>query len=250
MKRLTAVRVRAKVPSRRTRVRAAAPKVNVTAKLDEPRSKRITKTIEQADAETSATLKAGSGAQRTLAVKRLEDLARRIRICVKCPLHESRTIAVPGEGKATAKVMIIGEGPGKQEDETGRPFVGNAGRYLEHVLEGTPFQRTDFFITNIVKCRPPGNRAPQTEEADTCTSLYLFEQIRLINPKLIFLLGGTAVKRVLGLKTVEEARGRVVEHEGRKYLASYHPAVRFYREDLAKKIKEDFTLLKTELAAL
>jgi DNA polymerase len=180
-------------------------------------------------------------------VKRLEQLARQIRVCVKCPLHASRTFAVPGEGKATAKVMIIGEGPGKQEDQTGRPFVGNAGRYLEHVLEGTSLERSDFFITNIVKCRPPSNRTPKIDEVETCTSLYLFNQIRLIDPRLILLLGSVAVKKMLGLKSVEEARGRFIVHEGRKYLASYHPAVRFYREDLAQKIKEDFALLNKEL---
>jgi DNA polymerase len=189
-------------------------------------------------------------AKKTLGLKELEDLARRIRICVKCPLHESRTIAVPGEGKDNAKIMIVGEGPGKQEDQTGRPFVGNAGRYLDHVLEGTPFTRSDFFITNIVKCRPPGNRAPTALESETCTSLYLSHQIRILNPKLIVLLGSVAVKKLLGLKSVEEARGRIIEHDGRKYLASYHPAVRFYREDLARKIKADFTLLKTELEKL
>ncbi len=157
---------------------------------------------------------------------------------------------MPGEGKSTAKVMIIGEGPGKQEDRTGRPFVGNAGRYLEHVLAGTPFRRADFFITNTVKCRPPSNRAPRVEEVDTCTSLYLFRQIEWINPSLIVLLGGTAVKRMLGVKTVEEVRGRVIEREGRKYLASYHPAVRFYREDLARNIKQDFELLRHQLERL
>lgn len=143
--------------------------------------------------------------------------------------------------------MIIGEGPGKQEDQTGRPFVGNAGRYLDHVLEGTPFTRADFFITNIVKCRPPSNRSPKTPEIETSTSLYLFKQIDLLNPSLILLLGSVAVKKMLGVKSVEEARGRVIKRENRRYLATYHPAVRFYREDLSQKIKEDFELLKREL---
>jgi uracil-DNA glycosylase len=146
--------------------------------------------------------------------------------------------------------MLIGEGPGKQEDQTGRPFVGSAGHYLDHVLKGTTFTRASFFITNIVKCRPPSNRTPKALEVDTCTSLYLFKQIELVRPKLIFLLGSTAVKKMLGLKSVEEARGRIIEHDGHKYLASYHPAVRFYREDLAKKIKEDFQLLTRELKKL
>jgi uracil-DNA glycosylase len=234
-------------PSRRVRLGRGRGRGQLVAKQIPPRPRR---SLQQANELTREKLKVRAGARAPLAVKTLDDLSRRIRICIKCPLHASRTIAVPGEGKATAKVMIIGEGPGKQEDETGRPFVGNAGRYLDHVLQGTPFTRADFFITNIVKCRPPANRAPKTEEADTCTSLYLFKQIELLNPKLILLLGSTAVKRMLGLKSVEEARGQVIEHEGRKYLASYHPAVRFYREDLAQKIKTDFALLKRELEKL
>ncbi|HXG65460.1 MAG TPA: uracil-DNA glycosylase [Blastocatellia bacterium] len=175
---------------------------------------------------------------------RLEQLAAQIRVCVKCPLHESRTLAVPGEGKLSAKVMIIGEAPGKEEDEAGRPFVGSAGRYLDHVLEGTGLDRTDFFITNTVKCRPPKNRAPKKNEVDTCTSNYLFEQIELIHPKLIVLLGGVAAKKILGVKSIGEARGQVIERDGRKYLVGYHPAVRFYREDLGEKVREDFALLK------
>ncbi|HWP45445.1 MAG TPA: uracil-DNA glycosylase [Blastocatellia bacterium] len=181
---------------------------------------------------------------------RLEDLAAQIRVCVKCPLHESRTVAVPGEGKPSARLMIIGEAPGKEEDETGRPFVGSAGRFLDQVLEGTRLDRDDFFITNIVKCRPPKNRTPKKNEVDTCTSNYLFEQIELINPKLIVLLGGVAAKKVLGVKSVNEARGRVIERDGRKYLVGYHPAVRFYREDLGQKVKEDFARLKRILKTL
>jgi len=182
--------------------------------------------------------------------KRLEELAEQIRICTKCPLHESRTLAVPGDGKASAKVMIIGEAPGKEEDESGHPFVGSAGRYLDHVLEGTGLDRSDFFVCNVVKCRPPGNRTPKKAEVDICTSNYLFEQIELVNPRLILLLGGVAAKKVLGVKSVNDARGRIIEHEGRKYLVGYHPAVRFYREDLGEKVKEDFARLKRELKKL
>ena len=181
---------------------------------------------------------------------RLEELAAQIRVCVKCPLCESRTLAVPGDGKPTAKVMIIGEAPGREEDESGHPFVGSAGRFLNHVLEGTGLDRSDFFITNTVKCRPPGNRTPKKLEVETCTSNYLFEQIELINPKLIVLLGGVAAKKMLGIKSINEARGRVIEHEGRRYLVGYHPAVRFYREDLGQKVKEDFARLKREVKKL
>lgn len=181
---------------------------------------------------------------------RLEELAAQIRVCTLCPLWESRTLAVPGDGKFSARVMIIGEAPGKEEDESGHPFVGSAGRYLDHVLEGTGLKRSDFFITNTVKCRPPKNRTPKKLEVDTCTSNYLFEQIELINPKLIMLLGAVAAKRVLGVKSINEARGRLIEREGRKYLVGYHPAVRFYREDLGQKVKEDFALLKREAKKL
>lgn len=180
----------------------------------------------------------------------LESLAAQIRVCTKCRLHQSRTFAVPGDGKFAAKVMIIGEGPGREEDASGHPFVGAAGRFLDHVLEGTGLERSDFFITNIVKCRPPENRTPKKDEIETCTENYLFRQIELIDPKLIVLLGSVAAKRMLGLKTINEARGKAIEHEGRKYLVGYHPAVRFYREDLGQKVKEDFALLKRELKKL
>ncbi|HEV2666012.1 MAG TPA: uracil-DNA glycosylase [Blastocatellia bacterium] len=178
---------------------------------------------------------------------RLEALAAQIRVCTKCPLCQSRTIAVPGDGKASARVMLIGEAPGREEDETGHPFVGAAGRFLDQVLEGTGIDRGDLFITNIVKCRPPNNRPPRVGEVETCTSSYLFEQIDLIDPALIVLLGGVAAKKMLGVKSVNEARGRVIERDGRRYLVGYHPAVRFYREDLGEKVKEDFALLKRVL---
>jgi DNA polymerase len=146
--------------------------------------------------------------------------------------------------------MIIGEAPGKEEDVSGHPFVGASGRFLNSVLEGTGFDRNDFFITNIVKCRPPKNRTPRKLEVDTCTSNYLFEQIEIIDPELIVLLGGVAAKKILSVKSVNETRGRVIEREGRRYIVTYHPAVRFYREELAEKVIEDFALLKREIAKL
>jgi len=182
--------------------------------------------------------------------EKLEAMAGVIRVCTKCPLWESRTIAVPGDGKYSSKVMIIGEAPGKEEDESGKPFVGSAGRYLNHVLEGTGLDRRDFFITNTVKCRPPQNRTPKSLEIKTCTTNYLFNQIELINPKLIMLLGAVAAKTVLGLKSIGEARGRVIEKDGRRYIVGYHPASRFYREDLGAKVKEDFALLREEVQKL
>jgi DNA polymerase len=182
--------------------------------------------------------------------QRLTEIADQIKVCTKCPLHQSRTLAVPGDGKPSARVMLIGEAPGREEDANGHPFVGASGRFLNHVLEGTGIAREDLFITNIVKCRPPGNRTPKKGEVDTCTSNYLFEQIELINPKLIVLLGSVAAKKLLGVASVQEARGRIIERDGRKYFATYHPAVRFHREDLAEKVKEDFAQLKRQLQDL
>ncbi|MDB6019036.1 MAG: phage polymerase-related protein [Pedosphaera sp.] len=206
--------------------------------------------IRRAAAESRSVIESGARQRKSDVVKQLEQLDAKIRACIRCPLHQSRTLAVPGEGKANAKVMIIGEAPGRSEDQTGRPFVGNSGKFLDQVLAGTGFERSDFFITNIVKCRPPSNRTPRTSEIETCTSLYLFNQISLINPKLIVLLGLVAVKKLLGFRTVEAARGRIIEHDGQKFLATYHPAVRFYREELAEKIEEDFAILKEEMKKL
>ena len=182
--------------------------------------------------------------------ERLEALATQIRSCVQCPLHATRTKAVPGEGSPSARVMLIGEAPGREEDKRGLPFVGAAGRFLDEVLAGSGVERSDLFITNTVKCRPENNRPPRKREADTCTSLYLFAQIELINPALIMLLGSVATRQLLGVRSVHEVRGRVIEHNNRAYLAGYHPASSFYREDMAEHIRHDFALLRQELQKL
>jgi uracil-DNA glycosylase len=182
--------------------------------------------------------------------ERLEALATQIRSCVQCPLHATRTKAIPGEGTPSARVMLIGEAPGRDEDQRGQPFVGAAGRFLDQMLTGSGVNRDDLFITNTVKCRPENNRPPRKREVDTCTSLYLFEQIELINPALIMLLGSVATKKLLGVNSVNEVRGRVIEHNNRKYLAGYHPAASFYREGMAENIRQDFALLRQELQKL
>jgi DNA polymerase len=196
---------------------------------------------------TKAARKPATLSQRA---ERLARLAEQIRICVRCPLHESRTHAVPGDGRPGAQVMVIGEAPGGDEDRRGHPFIGASGRFLNQVLQEAGIDRDELFITNIVKCRPPGNRVPRKLEVDTCTSNYLFEQIELVNPKLIVLLGGVAVKKLLGAKSVNDVRGRVIEHGGRKFFVTYHPAVRFHREDLAEIVRQDFAAFRRELKKL
>ena len=184
------------------------------------------------------------------AAQRLTELATQIRSCVQCPLHASRTHAVPGAGPPSARVMLIGEAPGRDEDRSGRPFVGAAGRFLDEVLAGSGVDRSALFITNTVKCRPDKNRTPRKLEVDTCTSLYLFEQIELVNPNLIMLLGSVAARKLLGVSSVNEARGRVIEYQNRKYLVGYHPAASFYRDDMAANVRQDFHLLQQELQKL
>jgi DNA polymerase len=182
--------------------------------------------------------------------QQLDTLAVQIRGCVQCPLHTSRTLAVPGDGPPAARVMLIGEAPGRDEDKHGRPFVGAAGRFLEELLADSRVARRDLFITNTVKCRPPNNRTPRKLEVDTCTSLYLLTQIELVNPALIMLLGSVAAKKLLGVTSVAAARGRVITHNKRQYLVGYHPAASFYRDDMAAYIREDFTLLGQTLQRL
>jgi DNA polymerase len=182
--------------------------------------------------------------------RRLDELAAQIRTCTKCPLHRSRTVAVPGDGAPSAIVMLIGEAPGAEEDKSGHPFVGAAGRLLDQTLADSGLSRDRLFITNIVKCRPPRNRPPQKAEVEVCTSHYLFAQIALVNPRLIMLLGGVAAKTLLGIPSLNAARGRPIERDGRRYLVGYHPAAAFYRGDVSEKVKEDFALLRRELRKL
>ena len=177
-------------------------------------------------------------------------LAEQIRHCTLCPLHTSRTLAVPGDGRSTARIMLIGEAPGKDEDLAGRPFVGAAGAVLQRLLDDHGMARQDLFITNIVKCRPANNRTPRKGEITTCTSHYLLHQIALVDPQLIMLLGGVAAKTLLGITNVREARGRVITHEGRKFLVGYHPAATFYREGLLEAMQEDYALLAREVQKL
>src|SRR5215210_8921509 len=121
--------------------------------------------------------------------QKLEKLAKRIKVCTLCELHRSRTEAVPGEGPTHAEIMLIGEGPGATEDKQGRPFVGASGKFLDQLLEQAGVTRADVWITNVVKCRPPGNRDPLPDEVEICTSNYLQHQIKIVDPSIIVTLG-------------------------------------------------------------
>jgi uracil-DNA glycosylase len=145
--------------------------------------------------------------------------------CDRCELGATRTHAVVSRGNPNAKIMIIGEGPGENEDLTGKPFVGKAGQLLDRVLESVKLTEDDVFICNIVKCRPPGNRKPTKAEMNACRP-YLLEQIRLVNPPIIMLAGASAIEGLFNEKAIKitQIRGTWREWEGRQCLPVFHPS--------------------------
>lgn len=156
--------------------------------------------------------------------KSLDELNDLIKNCTKCALHKNRNNFVFGSGNQNAKVMVIGEGPGAEEDKQGLPFVGRAGQLLTDILKAIKFEREEVYIANIVKCRPPENRTPLPEEMETCIP-YLKKQISLIKPKMILCLGLTAAKGLLRKKeSLTALRGKFFEYEGIKVMVTFHPA--------------------------
>jgi uracil-DNA glycosylase family 4 len=177
--------------------------------------------------------------------KRMHQLDEQIRVCVKCPLHKGRTIAVPGEGPVPADVFIVGEAPGAKEDRQGRPFVGPSGMILEQLLEVAGLTRTDVYVTSCVKCRPPQNRTPRTLELDTCQENWLNRQIDLVDPKVLVLLGKVAISQLLQEEgSLRDLHGQTVERDGRLYLMTYHPAAAFRVPETKEIMKQDMATLK------
>ena len=164
--------------------------------------------------------------------------------CTKCELHKSRTNAVPGEGPYDARIMFVGEGPGQNEDEQGRPFVGAAGKFLTELLESIDLKRTNVFITNIVKCRPPNNRAPRKPEIEACNP-YLQSQIKLINPRIVCALGTPAITTLMGDEySASRFHGKPLTKGGVTLLPMYHPAATLYDASLKETLFHDFQILK------
>ncbi len=160
--------------------------------------------------------------------------------CPRCELALSRTKVVVGSGPLDARVMLIGEAPGRNEDKRGEPFVGAAGRRLNAILEDSGISREEVYITNVVKCRPPGNRPPRSCEVEACRP-YLKRQIEAISPKAIVLMGRTAAEAVLGEKVeISAEHGKAIEKDGIKYMITYHPAAVIYRRALQDTLSEDF----------
>lgn len=172
----------------------------------------------------------------------LEQVAAEVRNCTQCPLHNGRTRAVPGAGPSDAAIMFIGEGPGFHEDQQGLPFVGAAGNFLNEMLEGIGYQRDEVFITNVVKCRPPGNRDPEPEEIAACAD-YLERQIEAINPKVIVTLGRFSMARWFPSARISRIHGQAREADGRLIVPFFHPAAALHQASLRQTVEDDFRKL-------
>jgi len=173
----------------------------------------------------------------------LEKLAKQIKVCTKCELHRSRKNAVPGEGPTHVEIMLIGEGPGQREDEQGRPFVGASGKFLDQLLEQAGVTRADVWITNVVKCRPPGNRDPLPDEIEICTGNYLQHQIRIVNPSIIVTLGRFSMGLFFKGAKITQIHGQMRKVEDRFVIPMYHPAAALHQQSLRATIMADFAKL-------
>ncbi len=176
-------------------------------------------------------------------VETWEELEKSIENCQKCKLAKTRQNIVFGVGNRNAKIMFIGEGPGADEDRLGEPFVGKAGKLMNMAFETVGLKREEVYIANVVKCRPPGNRNPEDDEAQACLD-YLRNQVILVKPEIIVLLGSVALKNILGKEYgITASRGKWIERKGIRYLPTWHPAALL--RDETKKIDfiQDLLLL-------
>ena len=172
----------------------------------------------------------------------LEQVAAEVRVCPKCPLSLTRTCAVPGEGPADAAIFFIGEGPGRNEDEQGRPFVGASGRFLEALLREIGLAREQVFITNVVKCRPPENRDPRPLELAACRD-YLDRQIALVKPAVVVTLGRYSMERYFPGAAITKIHGQAKRVGDVFYLPLFHPAAALRSDAWRAAMKEDFKLI-------
>lgn len=167
--------------------------------------------------------------------------------CHRCKLHEHRTNIVFGEGSAQAKLVFVGEGPGAEEDATGRPFVGRAGQLLDKIIAAIGLRREDVYIANIVKCRPPGNRTPERDEVETCEP-FLFRQLAFIRPEVIVALGSPAFQCLLRTReSITRARGQWKEWNGIKVMPTFHPAFLLRSPDKKREVWEDMKKVRDHL---
>lgn len=168
----------------------------------------------------------------------LDSVHSQVISCTKCDLCKTRTNAVPGKGNANAEIVFVGEAPGRSEDLRGEPFVGAAGKKLTDMLEKAGLSRESVYITNVVKCRPPNNRVPTEQERSMCIE-YLNNEISIINPKIICVMGNTASNSILGKGEITKNRGKTIEKDGRIYFLTFHPAATIYNQELIPVLEKD-----------
>jgi len=177
----------------------------------------------------------------------LEEIREEIGDCTRCKLHQGRKNIVFGEGNPKAKLVFVGEGPGEEEDKQGRPFVGRAGLLLTKVIDAMGIKRSDVYICNVVKCRPPENRTPEPDETETCGQ-FLFKQIRAIDPDMIVCLGNAAAQSVLKTKDkLGNLRGKFHSYGRAKLMVTYHPAALLRNPVFKKPMWDDIQLVMKEL---
>ncbi len=174
--------------------------------------------------------------------KKLEIIKQKVIICTNCELCKTRTNSVPGKGNFHSNVIFVGEAPGKNEDKNGEPFIGIAGKRLSMALEEAGISRDEVYITNIVKCRPPKNRVPTAIERETCKE-YLKQEITIIKPKIICILGNTAFNSILGGSEITKFRGKLVKKDNQLYFLTVHPAATIYNQELIRVLKKDIVKL-------
>jgi DNA polymerase len=177
----------------------------------------------------------------------LQQVANEVSNCEKCILYHSRKNSVPGEGPANSDIMFVGEGPGFHENEQGRPFVGAAGKFLEDLLASIDMTREQVYITNVVKCRPPGNRDPQQDELSACSD-YLERQILAINPKVIVTLGRFSMARYFPNAKISQVHGQASQIKSRLVVPMYHPAAALHQPSLRPVVEKDFSKLPELIA--
>jgi uracil-DNA glycosylase family 4 len=178
----------------------------------------------------------------TDAVEILAEISKQVEVCENCKLHFSRKRSVPGEGPANAEILFIGEGPGFYENEQGRPFVGQAGKFLDELLTTAGYDRSSVFITNVVKCRPPENRDPELDELTAC-AVYLDEQIETINPHVIVTLGRISMGKFLPAARISAVHGKPFKVNDRLVVPMFHPAAALHQPSLKTTIIADFAAL-------
>lgn len=172
----------------------------------------------------------------------MAQVAAEIRVCTTCELCRTRTQAVPGEGPATARILLVGEGPGWHEDQQGKPFIGNSGKFLSELLASAGVSRVEVFITNVVKCRPPSNRDPMPDEIAACAE-FLDRQIAILDPEIVVTLGRFSMARWFPGERISRIHGQAKRDGRRMIVPMYHPAAALHQGALRPVIEEDFARL-------